>query len=152
MDAFRRNHAPKEADGQVLRVMDRFGLVAAAGELACDLGVVPWQKGDALEAARRCFIDWFHIRGGAEAGEVQVAISQVRLFIEQHGDSRFEAIPAQDRAVSNRAGWGDGSERQWLIPPETWKSEVTVGLNPTLVARVLADREMLKRAGNGFNA
>ena len=90
--------------------------------------------------------------GGAEAGEVQAAISQVRLFIEQHGDSRFESIGTQDRAVSNRAGWrkGDGSERQWLIPPETWKSEVAVGLNPTLVARVLAERGMLIRAGDGF--
>ena len=97
IDAFRQNHAPKEADGQVLRVMDRFGLVAAAGELACDLGIVPWQKGDALEAARRCFTDWFDIRGGAEAGEVQTAISQVRLFIENHGDSRFEPIGAPDR-------------------------------------------------------
>ena len=68
IDAFRRNHAPKEADGQVLRVADRFGLVAAAGELACDFGIVPWQKGDALDAVRRCFIDWFHIRGWCGSG------------------------------------------------------------------------------------
>ena len=55
IDAFRRNYAQEAADGQVLRVIDRFGLVAAAGELACDLGIVPWQKGDALEAARQMF-------------------------------------------------------------------------------------------------
>ena len=154
IDAFRVHHAPKEADGQVLRVVDRFGLVAAAGELACDLGIVPWQKGDALEAARRCFTDWFDIRGGAEAGEVQAAISQVRLFIENHGDSRFEPIGTQDRPVNNRAGWrkGDGSEREWLIPSETWKSEVAVGHNPQLVARVLAERGMLKRANDGFQS
>ena len=72
-----------DADGQVLRVVDRFALVAAAGELACDLEIVPWQKGDALKAAHRCFADWFDSRGGAEAGEVQAAISQVRLFIEK---------------------------------------------------------------------
>jgi putative DNA primase/helicase len=123
IDAFREKYAPKNADGQVLRVADRFGLVAAAGELACDLGIVRWQEGDALEAACRCFTDWFDSRGGAEAGEVQAAISQLRLFIEKHGDSRFETIGTQDRAVNNRAGWrkGDGSEREWLIPPETWK-------------------------------
>ena len=154
IDAFRQNHAPKEADGQILRVMDRFGLVAAAGELACDLGIVPWQKGDALEAARRCFTDWFDIRGGAEAGEVQTAIAQVRLFIERHGDSRFEPIGAPDRPVHNRAGWrrGDGPNHEWLIPSETWKSEVAVGHNPTLVARALAERGMLKRANDGFQS
>ena len=94
--------------------------------------IVPWQKGDALEAACRCFTDWFDSRGGAEAGEVQAAISQVRLFIEHHGDSRFEPIGTQDRPVNNRAGWrkGDGSEREWLIPSETWKSEVAVGHDP----------------------
>ena len=151
INAFRRNYAPEAADGQVLRVMDRFGLVAAAGELACDLGIVCWQRGDALEAARRCFIDWFDSRGGAEAGEVQAAISQVRLFIERHGDSRFEFVGTQDRNVNNRAGWrkGEGAEREWLIPSETWKSEVAVGHDPKFVARVLAERGMLRRGDDG---
>ena len=152
MDAFSGRCVSLGADGQVLRVVDRFALVAAAGELACDLEIVPWQKGDALKAAYRCFTDWLDSRGGAEAGEVQAAISQVRLFIENHGDSRFEPIGTQDRPVNNRAGWrkGDGSEREWLIPSETWKSEVAVGHDPQLVARVLAERGMLKRANDGF--
>jgi putative DNA primase/helicase len=152
MKAFRDRNAPQGADGQILRVIDRFGLVAAAGELACEFGVVPWQQGDALEAARRCFSDWFDIRGGAEAGEVQIAIAQVRLFIQQHGESRFESTSMPDRPVHNRAGWrrGDGPDRQWLIPSETWKSEVAVGLNPSFVARLLSERGMLKRASDGF--
>ena len=152
MDAFSGRCVSLGADGQVLRVVDRFALVAAAGELACDLEIVPWQKGDALKAAYRCFTDWLDSRGGAEAGEVQAAISQVRLFIENHGDSRFEPIGTQNRPVNNRAGWrkGDGSEREWLIPSETWKSEVAVGHDPQLVARVLAERGMLKRANDGF--
>ena len=152
IDLFRANHAPKGADSQVLRVADRFGLVAAAGELAREFGIVPWQKGEALEAARRCLTDSLDSRGGTEAGEVQSAISQVRLFIEQHGDFRFETIGTPDRAVNNRAGWrkGDGPEREWLIPPETWKAEVTTGHNPKLVARELAERKMLKRAPDGY--
>ena len=151
IDAFRMKYAPQVADAQVLRAADRFGLVAAAGELACELGVAPWQKGDAIEASRRCFVDWCESRGGAEASEVQAAISKVRLFIEQHGDSRFEPVATQDRPVHNRAGWrrGDGVNREWLIPPETWKAEVTVGHDSKLVARVLADRGFLKRAHDG---
>jgi hypothetical protein len=57
-------------------------------------------RGGALEAAGRCFHDWFEGRGGREAGEVQVALSQVRLFIEQHGDSRFEPLIGTLGAIS----------------------------------------------------
>jgi putative DNA primase/helicase len=59
IDAFRNNNTPIGADGQVLRVVDRFGLVAAAGELACDLKIVPWKRGEAIEASRRCVFDWY---------------------------------------------------------------------------------------------
>jgi putative DNA primase/helicase len=119
--------------------------------LARELGVVHWKSGAAIEAARQCFADWFENRGGAEAGEVQAAISQVRLFIEQHGDSRFEPIIGTDRVVSNRAGWrsGNGLEREWLIPPETWRAEVALGHDAQFVARVLADRGMLMPGNDG---
>jgi uncharacterized protein (DUF927 family) len=65
-----------------------------------------------------------------------------------HGDSRFERIGDADaRPVNNRAGWrkGDGTERIWMVPPEVWKAELCAGLNPTMVARTLADRGMLRR-------
>jgi hypothetical protein len=37
-----------------------------------------------------------------------------------------------------------------MVPPEIWKSEVCAGLDPKLVARVLADRNMLERAPDGL--
>jgi uncharacterized protein (DUF927 family) len=153
VNEFRSQYAPKGADPQVLRVCDTFAVVAVAGELARDLGVVPWDRGEALEAARVCFNDWFDSREGKEAGEVQAAIAQVRLFIEQHGNSRFESIDIPpDRPVINRAGWrrGEGANEEWLIPSETWKAEVAAGHNPKAVARILAERGMLKRASDGF--
>jgi uncharacterized protein (DUF927 family) len=153
VNAFRTQYVPKDADPQVLRVCDTFALVAVAGELARDLGVVPWPQGKTLEAARRCFNDWFDSREGKEAGEVQAAIAQVRLFIQQHGNSRFEPLNSSpDRSVINRAGWrrGEGVNEEWLIPSETWKVEVTTGHDPKLVARILAERGMLKRANDGF--
>jgi uncharacterized protein (DUF927 family) len=153
VNAFHARYAPKDADPQVLRVCDTFALVAVAGELARDLGVVPWLQGEAREAARRCFNDWFDSREGKEAGEVQAAIAQVRLFMQQHGNSRFERLNgAPDRPVINRAGWRseDGAGEEWLIPPETWKAEVAIGHEPKLVARILEERGMLKRANDGF--
>jgi putative DNA primase/helicase len=134
-----------------LRVCDRFGLVAAAGELARAFGIVPWKEGEAIAAAGKCFTNWLDSRGGSEAGEVHAAISQVRLFIEQHGEARFEPLHS-DRVVINRAGWrrDDGAGREWWIPAETWKSEVCLGFTPMMVARALAERGMLERAPDGF--
>jgi putative DNA primase/helicase len=149
---FRKKYAPQGSDGQVLRVCDRFGLVAAAGELAREFGIVPWKEAEAIDAAGRCFNDWLDRRGGSEAGEVQASISQVRLFIEQHGDARFVDLDDPGRTVPNRAGWrrGAGEGREWLIPPETWKAEVCAGFDSKMVARTLASRNMLERASDGF--
>jgi putative DNA primase/helicase len=51
-------------------------------------------------------MDW---RGGTEPAEVRQAIEQVRLFIEQNGESRFELWTIPARPVNNRAGWRKGS-------------------------------------------
>jgi uncharacterized protein (DUF927 family) len=152
---FRRN-APKDPDGQVLRVADRFGLVAAAGELAIQFGIVPWNSGGAIQAAKACFDAWFADRGGAGAGEEMAAISQVRLFIEKHGEARFEPVGAASNIlpIRDRAGWrrGDGDAREWLVLRETWRAEVCAGLNSTAVAKALAGRGMLKPGSDGSNS
>jgi len=71
VDAFRKDfivrHVPPGADGQVSRAAARFAMVAAAGELAIRLGIVPWPKGEASRAAARCFTDWVAGRGGTGA-------------------------------------------------------------------------------------
>ena len=42
---------PPGSDGQIDRAAQRFGLIAAAGELATLLGVTPWREGESREAA-----------------------------------------------------------------------------------------------------
>jgi putative DNA primase/helicase len=136
----------------VLRVANRFSLVAFAGELAIRLGIVPWPAGAVLTAAQRLFVAWLDQRGGVEPAEIRAGIEQVRKFIEQYGSSRFDPLEGTDRPVHDRLGWrrGLGSEQEWLIPPQVWKDPVCRGHNPTLVARALADRGMLVR-GEGNN-
>ncbi len=74
-----------------------------------------------------------------------------------YGLDRLAARPeASDdvgmRPVNNRAGWrkGNGSDREWLVPPEVWKAEICNGLDAKMVARVLAERGMLARSSDGF--
>ena len=51
-DEFLNEQCPTAANGQVRRVAERFGLIAAGGELAIALGVLPWVKGAAIELGR----------------------------------------------------------------------------------------------------
>ncbi len=150
---FGKTHVQAGADGQIDRAAQRFGLIAAAGELAIAMDLVPWRQGEAREAVAWAFAQWIDLRGGTDPAEVRQAIEAVRHFIEQHGDARFEPLDDHDaRPVNNRAGWrkGRGSIREWMVPPETWKSEICNGLDATMVARTLAERGMLLRASDGF--
>jgi uncharacterized protein (DUF927 family) len=104
-----RNNAPEGADHQVLRVLDRFGLVAAAGELAIAFGIVPWATGAAIEAAKTCFDAWFADRGGAGAVKIwrpshRFAISSRSMA--RHGLSRY----TQSMMFRRYATGPDGAE------------------------------------------
>jgi uncharacterized protein (DUF927 family) len=150
---FVKAECPAGADGQVERVAHRLGLVAVAGELAITTSVVPWRAGEARQAAAWALKAWLSYRGGTEPAEVLQAIQQVRLFIELHGDSRFDPLENPEAKPSpNRAGWrkGEGEGREWLVPPETWKTEICAGLDAGFVARTLAERGLIERASDGF--
>lgn len=86
---FARNHTPSNAGGQVLRVLSSFSLVAFAGELAVEWGVVPWQPGAATDAAGELFAEWVKERpsiGNSEEGQI---ISHVRGLLERTWQARF---------------------------------------------------------------
>lgn len=172
--AFIEAHRPEGADGQVLRVLGRFALVAAAGELAVDMEVLPWAPGEAEVAALVCFQAWLEARGGIEPAEVRDAVDQVRLFIELHGMSRFEPAwqnqteaeqrefqaehgtdgPAHrpDVRIINRVGFrrlDDDGAWTYYVTPEAWKKEVCKGMDPKLVAKVLLAKGYLEPGHGG---
>ncbi|EAQ36921.1 hypothetical protein NB311A_07223 [Nitrobacter sp. Nb-311A] len=144
--AFCEQFVPAGADGQVERVAQRFGLVAAGGEIAVRCGVVPWQRGEATLAAGRCFEDWLAVRGGIEPAEAREGIDQVRSFLLANGMARF--IPAweddQDKRIQPRdvAGYrqkvGDGWD--YFITTTAWKEEVCRGLDARRVAATLEQK------------
>jgi putative DNA primase/helicase len=148
--------------GQVVRAAQRFGIIAAAGELAIELGLLPWPEGQPTEDANILFKAWLDERGGAGAVEPGQMIAQVRLFWDEHGDSRFDDLDPlnpnpvtgqehERRPVNNRAGYrkGEGDEQRWYVPPEVWKSEICVGLDPRAVAKVLIDLGMMEPGEGG---
>ena len=168
MKAFVASNVPKGAGGQVGRVANRFGLVAAAGEIATRIGILPWPEGEATRAAATCFADWRANRdGGDGSSEEAQGLSKVRKFLEQYGESRFTPIlpslaeeaekplgqpDISQRMPIQRAGYRRWENGSWLylISTEVWKTEVCAGLNAKDVARSLADKGHLVR-GDGNN-
>ncbi|NCC52639.1 MAG: DUF927 domain-containing protein [Spartobacteria bacterium] len=150
---FVKKNCPKDADGQVRRMTGRFALIAAGGELATALGILPWRPGEASNAAVICLKDVLNARGGTEPAEVQAVISQIRQFIELHGESRFSPWQSigEERTVINRAGFKKPGENglEYYFTPEVWKSEVCKGIDAGYAARILADRSILKTRSNG---
>jgi uncharacterized protein (DUF927 family) len=149
------------AHGQAERVAERLGVIAAAGELAAAFGIAPWAMGAATEAAKWAFSQWLTKRGGTKPFEEQDAVRTVRRFIENYGESRFDAIVTTSRQTSStdpgldhgwkssavRAGYrkGEGLNRRWLVFPEVWRTEVCAGLDHESVARTLERLGMLER-------
>jgi putative DNA primase/helicase len=140
-----RRNVPSE----VSRVAELFAAVAFGGEAATRLGVTGWPEGEATAAAERVFASWLSSRSGRGPADEENAISQVRLFLEKHGEGRFQSYtedPQEPEKVPNRAGFKKvvaSGRIHYAILPEVFKEEVCRGYNPTLVAAALKSRGFL---------
>lgn len=73
-----------------VRVLQAFALVAAAGELAISYGVLPYEKGKALEDAATIFQAWTASEGTAEQ-QAEIAVEMVRNASESsRGFRRYQ--------------------------------------------------------------
>ena len=120
---------PPDATEQVRRVARRFCLVAYAGKVACDAGVLP-EDMDVWNATVSCFNDWLAVRGGAGAGEDAAIVEQVRRILERDGGSRFQPITDKTGRWIDRLGFSetrDNEEMAFYVLPEQFKAEVIKG-------------------------
>jgi uncharacterized protein (DUF927 family) len=133
----------------VVRAAQRFGIIAAAGELAISLGLLPWPEGQLIEDTHVLFNAWLDARGGAQPAEIGQMIARARLFMEAHSESRFDLVEPSDpdrKPVNNRAGYrkGEGDDRRWYVTPEVWRSEICDGFDPIDMAKLLIERGMME--------
>ena len=155
MQDFLAENCPTDADGQVKRVCTRFALVAAGGESGAAYGVLPWPKGEATQAAARCFQDWLSLRGGTGASEVQSGLAQVRAFFQAHGSSRFETWGdrADESKTINRAGFRRKDEAtgawEYFMPATVFKGEIARGHDAGRLVKELAERSLILPGANG---
>ncbi|HEY1606560.1 MAG TPA: DUF927 domain-containing protein [Allosphingosinicella sp.] len=157
---FTARYVPLGADGQVHRAARRFGLYAAAGELARDLGILPWPEGEATRSAAAMFRGWLEHRGGSGSAEERNYVRTLALFLEKHGSSRFSAWDTertdavQERTVE-RAGFWRGREgddrREHLIFPQVFH-DIFAGVDAGQAAKVLREKHILIPGSDGKNS
>lgn len=128
---------PKGAGNQVGRAINRFALVAAAGELATQLGVTGWPEGEAIRAARVCLKAWLMERGHLGNKEDATTLEQVRRFITAHQHSRFADWFDASHRPANMVGYrkADADGVSFFVLPPGW-AELTKGRDPKRAAHL----------------
>ena len=126
---------PEGAGNQVGRAINRFALVAAAGELATRLGVTGWPEGEAIRAVRVCLKAWLAERGHLGNQEDAATLMQVRGFVFAHQFTRFADWFDANHRPANMVGFrkveSDGVS--FFVLPQGWL-EITKGRDPKRAA------------------
>ncbi|RMO24123.1 DUF927 domain-containing protein [Pseudomonas savastanoi] len=166
LEGFITQSLPASASGQAHRAAARFGLAAAAGELATAMGITGWPDGTATTAARVCLNAWMNERGGVGNFEGDAIVSRLRQVIERFGESRFtrwESAAAKidehgprtiDRLGFRKTmehGLGDAlhTTNTYYVLPESWRSEIFRGMNINAVNKELLQRGVIEPGNDG---
>lgn len=138
---------PEGAGNQVGRAINRFAMVAAAGELASELGITGWPPGEATRAVRVCLKAWLDERGHLGNKEDKATLDHIRWFIAAHQYNRFADWSDPNHRPANMVGYRklEAGSVAFIILPSAWK-EVTQGRDPKRAAQLCADAGWLKTA------
>ncbi|MGL6418714.1 DUF927 domain-containing protein [Aeromonas allosaccharophila] len=134
---------PQGAGNQVGRAINRFALVAAAGELATRLGVTGWPEGEAIRAVRVCLKAWLAERGHLGNKEDAATLAQIRAFMRAHQYTRFVDVSDPNHRPANVVGYrrnprhGTSDELEFWVDPSGWV-EITSGRDAKKAAKLSA--------------
>ncbi|QXC32248.1 DUF927 domain-containing protein [Aeromonas sp. FDAARGOS 1407] len=134
---------PSGAGNQVGRAINRFALVAAAGELATRLGVTGWPEGEAIRAVRVCLKAWLAERGHLGNKEDAATLAQIRAFMRAHQYTRFVDVSDPNHRPANVVGYrrnprhGTDDELEFWVDPSGWV-EITSGRDAKKAAKLSA--------------
>jgi uncharacterized protein (DUF927 family) len=147
---------PAGAAAEVSRMVDKFALVATAGELASRWGITGWRPGEAYRASQSCFWALVESRGGVGAGDVERAIQSVVKFLETHQASRFARHDGSDNrpSIPNLAGWigeerdqENNPRRTFYVLPGIMDGEILKGHDVQGTVKEMARRGLLRSKG-----
>jgi putative DNA primase/helicase len=148
------------------RVLRSFALIALAGELAIESGILPWKAGSAQTAVKKLFETWRTAQPQSNTSREHAQIlKKIADFIDAHLDSRFSNInwtPSPNRygtideepGVYNRAGyWEEVANTKMVLFTSGGLREATQGFDFNRALRALGEAEAFYDTGsNGEKA
>lgn len=145
--AFIRLHQKAAHLGQTQRVLQRFSLLYAACELARRFAIIEAQEGSLAQSIAYFFAQWHAKQAGASIEANQI-ISQIRLYLQTYGLSRFPDIEEMRRGQTTTqcAGFrrrNEAGDYDWLVLSEVFRKEICRGLNFKLALKTLRDGSLL---------
>jgi putative DNA primase/helicase len=118
----------------------RFGVVAAAGEIATRLGLTGWKAGQAFEAAETCFASWKeHLK---TFDPTAMAVERVRHYVVANESEFVDPAGNADSTV------GYLKKSNFLIHPEIFRDVVCTGVEYQEVATQLEKAGFLLTSGS----
>lgn len=150
------------SDQQVSRVAGQLAGIGAAGELAIQYGILPFELGAAIAAAHWGFEAWLRERGGTESMEKLRSFEHLVESLHQYGSTRFEWWKRGTDGVSEWGGqrvispqwgygmWIDTSEEnpqfEFWIPSPTFESVFCTGISKRDFAQYLVEKGYMDSA------
>lgn len=142
-----------DSSGPVLRVADRFALIAFAGEFASAIGITGWEQGEATAAALYLFTQWHDQCQLSSRDNGSRFIDMLRefirlnisLFYDISGHTNKNNVPQTSiKWLGYRRRESPSSVFEYLIPIAIWDAQVFPGQDSKLANRVLAERGIIK--------
>ena len=116
--SFAAANLPAEADSVARRAYSNFALLAAAGELAIELKVLPWPPGHAVEQVARCASDWIKARTQCQTPD---PLSQAREWLHINAEN-FMPWEGAVAAAESEFGYLRKEPMGFLLRPKAWQS------------------------------
>ena len=133
-----------DVDGQVSRVVHRFGVLALAGHIATGWGLTGWGEREALEHAEAAFLEWHDRRFGSKQQDLAKFIPPLQQFLA----ANMAAFPVAGAPASSEPilGWQDPS--RIYLTPESWH-RVYPGILGSKAAQALIAANLMVQGDGG---
>lgn len=135
------------SNGQIARVATRFGILAAAGELATEAGITGWLMGEAWAGCLACFRAWLALEGPTQERATENALLSLRGVIEQQiaafPDLQGPIDKLQRSKILGYRRHKPNGDTEFLVNRKSFDEELCGGKHPGEIKKLLKEKGWL---------
>ncbi|MDG2990739.1 DUF927 domain-containing protein [Candidatus Synechococcus calcipolaris G9] len=135
------------ADPAVGRAIERFAVVALAGELAIRFGILPIPEGEPTQASAILLQTWLNLRGGLGSHDLKAALERVEAILRENYHTGLVPLDLENRLGDTPRGNLLGYRRlngEILILPSVYRDQFCQGIDRKLLTTQMRSLGWLK--------